>query len=331
VDVPAAWTGSSGHLLHEQWIFPPVRDALAALIAELDTAAPPGLAGTRTAFRQQGQAANVKALTPAQQRKVATSQLLDLRAELLVAVKLLRAGALMKISKQTPDFECSWQGNEFGIEVTTRTRQEVGAAMHDLLEEGLSGGPDVGVILIRSGKLLFSENPEETAAIADRVVAAIKERVAAAAGRPVTGSIPVPELGLTAMLHDGGPLCRPGMRVTYELPLTYDKWEYHWKMAARQIKDPIENKGRKAYGLPSIVVLDVSRLGSAGQEPADASWTHKFQDELDACQLGNLRGALVVRSELTSEIIEPLCWRGEQALALAVAAVLLGGQMPKAA
>lgn len=331
MDVPVAWTGSSGHLLHEPWIFPPVRDSLAALIVELEAAAPPGLAGTRTAFRRQGQAANIKALSPAQQQKVAMSQLLDLRAELLVAVKLLQAGALTKISKETPDFECSWQGNEFGVEVTTRTRQEVGSAMNDLLEEGLSGGPDVGVILIRTGKLLFSEDPAKTAAIAARVVTAIKDRVAAAAGQPVTGSIQIPELGLTAMLHDGGPLCRPGMRVTYELPFAPEKAEYHWKRAARQIKDPIEKKGRKAYGPPSIVVLDVSRLGSAGQEPTDASWTRKFQDELDACQLGNLSGALVVRSQLTSEFIEPLCWRGEQALAPAVAAVLLGGQMPKAA
>jgi hypothetical protein len=83
--------------------------------------------------------------------------------------------------------------------------------------------------------------------------------------------------------------------------------------------------------LPSIVVLDVSRLGSAGQEPAEVSWTGKFQDVLDACKLGNLGGVLVVRSELRSEVLQSLCWRGEQALAQATAAALLGGQMPKAA
>ena len=215
-----------------------VRDARAALIAELEAAAPPGLAGTRTAFRQQGQAANVKALSSAQRR--------------MVAVKLLRAGVLTRISKQTPDFECSRQGNEFGIEVTTRPQSEAGSAPHDLLEEGLSDGPDVGIVLIRSGKLLSSEDPATMAAIAARVVTALKERVAAVAGQPVTGSIPIPELGLT-----GGPLCRPGMRVTYQLPLADDQSEYHWKMAARQIKE----KGRKTYGPPSVVVLDVSRLG----------------------------------------------------------------------
>jgi len=43
---------------------------------------------------------------------------------------------------------------------------------------------------------------------------------------------------------------------------------------------PIEKKGRKAYAVPSIVVLDVSRLGSAGQAPVDASWMVEFQDIL---------------------------------------------------
>lgn len=331
MNVPVEWTGSSGHLLHEPWIPSWFRDGLAALIAELEAAAPPGLADRRTAFKEEGQIAKIKAHSPELRQETAMSQLLELRVELLVAVKLIRAGVLTQISKKTPDFECSWQGNEFGIEVTTRARLEAGSAMHDLLEKGLSGGPDVGVTLIRSGQLLFSEDPATTAAIADRVVTAIKERVAAAAGRPVTGSIPIPELGLTAMLHDGGAVSGPGMRVTYEPPLDDKLQEHQWKLGALQIKDPVEKKGRKTYGLPSIVVLDVSRLGSAGQAAIDPSWTGEFQAVLDACDLGNLSGALVVRSQLTSEQLEPLCWRGEQWLAQAASAVLLGGQMPKAA
>lgn len=331
MDVPVAWTGPSGHLLHEPWIPPWFRAGLAALIAELEAAAPPGLAERRTTFRRQGQIAKIAALSPAQRPELGMSQMFDLRVELLVAVMLIRVGVLNRISRETPDFECNWQGNEFGIEVTTRARREASAAMHDLLEEGLFGGPDIGVTLIRSGKLLFSEDPGTTAAIAGRVVTAIKERVAAAAGQPVTASIPVPELGLTAMLHDSGPFSGPGMRVTYESPLPGEQQEHHWAMAALQIKDPIEKKGRKTYRLPSIVVLDVSRLGSAGQAPVGPSWTDKFQDVLDACELGSLGGALVVRSELTSEVLQPLSWRGEESLALAAGAVLLGGQMPKAA
>ncbi len=85
------------------------------------------------------------------------------------------------------------------------------------------------------------------------------------------------------------------MRVTYEPLLTDDLWDYHWKMAALQIKDTVEKKGRKTYALPSILVLDVSRLGYAGQmltEPGIA----KFQEQLDSCEFGNLGGVLVVRA-----------------------------------
>jgi hypothetical protein len=331
VDVPVAWTGSSGHLLHEQWTPPWIRDGLAALISELEAAAPPGLNATRTAFRQQGQMAKVNAESPTLRRDTAISHLLDQRVELLVAVKLIRVGVLTRISKQTPDFECSWQGSAFGIEVTTRARREVGSAMHDLLEEGLADGPNIEIILARSDKLLFSEDPVKTAAIADRVVTAIKERATAAAGEPVTGSVPIPELGLTAVLHDTGTFSAPGMRVTYEPPLTDEQWEHHWKMATLQVKDPIEKKGRKAYARPSIVVLDVSRLAAVGKAPADASWMGKFQDALDACELGNLSGALVVRSELLSENLHPLCWRGEKTLVAAAAALLRGGRLPAAA
>ncbi len=334
MDVPVTWTGPSGHLLHEPWVPAWFRDGMAALIMELEAAGPAGLADRRTAFKQQGQiakgSAKAKALSPLQRQELGMDQLLKQRPELLVGVKLVRTGALTKMGKETPDFECRWYGAEFGVEVTTRARPEVGAAMHDLLERGLWDGTDVGVTLIRSGKLLFSEDPGKTAGIADQIIASIMERVARAAGKPVSGSVPIPELGLTAMLHPSGPVSGPGMRVTYESLLTPEEWEYHWSMAALQIKDPIEKKGRKTYDLPSIVVLDVSRLGSAGQM-AVGLWTGKFQEVLDSCELGNLGGALVVRSELTSEGLEPLCWRGDESLALAAAAVLLGGQMPKAA
>jgi hypothetical protein len=331
VKIPAEWMGPNGHLLQEPWVPSFFSDGLAALITELDAAAPPGLANTRTAFKQQGQINKTGKLSSLQRQEVGMDQLLALRAELLVGVKLLRAGVLERISKETPDFECRWQQTEFGVEVTTRARPEAGSAMHDLLEKGLQEGPDVGVTLTRTGALLFSESPETTAGIADQVIASIKEFVATAAGGPVSGSIPIPDLGLTAMVHNGGPVSGPGMRVTYEPLLTDDLWDHHWKWAARQIKDRVEEKGRKTYALPSILVLDVSRLGYAGQMLTPAA-TAKFQEELDGCELGNLRGVLVVRSQLTAEILEALSWRGDGSfpVSLAAGAVLLSTQMPKA-
>jgi hypothetical protein len=175
--------------VQEPWTPPWIRDGLAALISELEAAAPPGLGGMRTTFRQQRQIAKINALPLTMQRDNAIGRLLDQRVELVIAVKLVRAGVLARISRQTPELECREQGSEFGIEVTTRARREVGSEFHDLLEEGLFEEPDIEVNLERSDdRLLFSEDPAKTAAVADRVITAIKER----GGRGGPGPRPAP-------------------------------------------------------------------------------------------------------------------------------------------
>jgi hypothetical protein len=326
MDVPVTWTGPSGHLLHEPWMPAFVRDGLAVLITELEAAGLDGLGDRRTAFRTQGQIANPGALSPLQRRELGMDALLEQRAELLVGVKLLRAGVLQRMGKETPDFECRSEHTEFGVEVTTCARREAASAMHDLLEKGLEAGPDVGVTLMRTDTLRFSESPGKTARIADQVIASIKELVAASAGRPVSRSIPIPELGLTAMVHEGG--FGPGLRVTYEMLQTDAQWDHHWRLAALQIKDTIEEKGRKSYALPSTLVLDVSRLGNAGLMITEAGIA-EFQKVLDGCDLGSLGGVLVVRSQLTAEILEAVCWRGDgsRPVTLAAGAVLLSSHM----
>ena len=114
MDVPAAWTGQAGHLLHEPWVPPRFGDGLAALITELEAAGPPGLGDRRTAFRQQGQVASSGVLSALQLQESGWAQLLEQRAELLAGVQLLRAGVLRRMGKETPDFECRWQHTEFG-------------------------------------------------------------------------------------------------------------------------------------------------------------------------------------------------------------------------
>jgi hypothetical protein len=52
---------------------------------------------------------------------------------------------------------------EFGVEGDRPARPEAASARHDLLERGLWDGPDVGVVLIRSGQLLFSVDLVKTA------------------------------------------------------------------------------------------------------------------------------------------------------------------------
>ena len=66
-------------------------------------------------------------LPVAERQTVALSPLLNDRFELLVGAQLVRAGALTRMRKDTPDFDCRRGEHEFGIEATTRARQEAAA------------------------------------------------------------------------------------------------------------------------------------------------------------------------------------------------------------
>jgi hypothetical protein len=329
VDVLAEWTGTSRHVLHEPWVSPFFRDGFSDLIMELEAAAPDGLSSKRTEFRRTGRVdkGTRQFLEMSQQQRLAQGfhQLLNERFRLLVGAQLVRAGVLARMRKDTPDFDCQWGGSEFGVDVTTRALQEVGAALGEALDRGLWDGPDVNITLMRSGDLLFSSKPAVIAGISDHLIAVISERIGAASDEPQYGSISVPELGITAVWDTGTGPGVPGARVTYEslLGFTDEEWDYHWAMAARQIKDAIVKRGRKSYALPTIVVVDVSRLGETGRL-LSVDRVRKLQDVLDACDLGGLRGALVVRSTLASRIIEPLCWRGDESVLSHVGSVIVG-------
>jgi hypothetical protein len=274
VDVPVEWAGLSGHVLHQPWVPSWSRDDWAELIAEHEAAAPPGLGCKRTAFKTQGQiekgSRKFRQLSVLQRQVQASDQLLDQRVELLVSMRLLRAGVLTRIRKETPDFDCRLGGFEFGVEVTTRARREVGAALHAVLERGLWDGPDVSITLMRSVR----EAPVLEGSGSDRRDRWPGHRRGQRARCPRLGPAAVrqravPELGLTTILSPGAGVSRPGMRVTYESLLAAEEWGYHWEMAARQIQDTIEEgKGHKTYALPSIVVLDVSRLARPARHPA---------------------------------------------------------------
>lgn len=329
MDVLAEWTGTSRHVLHEPWVPPFIRDGFSDLIMELEEAAPDGLDRKRTEFRRTGRVdrGTRQFLELSVQQRLAQGfhQLLNERFRLLVGAQLLRAGVLTRMRKDTPDFDCEWGGSEFGVDVTTRALQEVGAALGQALEWGLWDGPDVNITLMRSGELLFSSKPAVIAGISDRLIAVISERIKGAPDEARYGSVPVPELGITAVWDAGAGAGIPGARVTYEsvLRFTDEEWDYHWAMAARQINDAIVKRGRRAYALPTIVVVDVSRLGETGRF-LSVDRIRKLQDVLDDCDLGGLRGALVARSAFPSRIIEPLCWRGDESVLSHVGSVILG-------
>lgn len=327
MNIPATWTGSGGHVLLEPWVPSQIRDGFAELITELEAVAPAGLANTRRAFRTRGQVGQQPqgTMTPSQLQVNAIDGLLNLRFELLVAAQLLRAGALTQIRPDTPDFDCHWGNYDFGVEVTTRARDEVGAALEQAMERALWDGPTVKVTLTRSGRLLFSESPAKIAAISDRIVAQISAAAAQCTTQPSFGDVPVPELGLTAKWHSDTGFSMPGARVVYESVMTFtaEEWQYHWAMATRQVQDTIEEKGSKTYSMPSIAVVDVSRLGETSRLLSGEA-IEKYRGVLDQSRLGNLHGALLVRTTLTSRVIEPLCWRGDETALRAIGAVVLG-------
>jgi hypothetical protein len=278
---------------------PEIRAGIAELIADLEAAGPEGLDGMRRRFRDLRRADSATAIT----------KLLDARFELLVASHLARVGALQRIRADTPDFYCRWDGSDLGIEATTRAREEIASALECAMEQGQWGDVNVHVTLTRTGRLLFSEPPELIAKVSERVTAEITEAIADSGnGQLKRGNIPIPEFGLSAMWTAGVGIGFPGVRVAYDSALTFteEEWEHHWKMAALQVKDTVEGKGKKNYESPSIAVVDISRLGETSRL-LGADGIARYQQTLDDCNLGNLRGALLVRTTLTSRVIEPLC------------------------
>jgi hypothetical protein len=101
---PAGRTGE-GHLLTEPWVPPEFLENLSVLLGRLDQHDPAGLAHNREEFRKYGHRPG---------RHEAYVQLPEARAELVVAVKLLGAGAGLKIRRDTPTSAAGSMGNVSG-------------------------------------------------------------------------------------------------------------------------------------------------------------------------------------------------------------------------
>lgn len=323
MEIPEAWTGPQGHCLQQPGVPADVRASFAELIDDLEGGKVAGLGARRAEFREAGQLLPGDSPQAVFGRVGAFHRILEMRFELLVAAQLQRAGVLVRMRTDTPDFDCRAGGLDFGVEVTTRARAEAASMLHAYLEAALAEGPNLHIMLQRTGERLFTKSPAEVREVASRLVETAKRM--APADRPL--SIPIPELALTAFVVPRVGLNLPGMRVTYESPPTWDdSWlQHHLKYASMQVRDTIVKKGARIYDEPSIVVIDVSRLGEVSRSD-DGVWNLALSAELESCDLGNACGVLIVRTVLNSRDIVELAWRGSDALRPAVSAVLKGDQ-----
>jgi hypothetical protein len=108
------------------------------------------------------------------------------------------------------------------------------------------------LVTLRRTPIVFALSPEQVDAISDEIAAAARSGIA--------GTVACPEAGVTAtILHSAGIV--PGVRVVFDMPEQGPDWDVYWANAARQIVDRVEEKGGKTYDIPSVAVVDVSRIG----------------------------------------------------------------------
>lgn len=314
VTISPEWIGT-GHLLSQPWIPAEFVANTAALTARLDQrAASPHslgrLASKRRDFRAYGQLPDADA---------AFDQLWRLRSELVVADRLLDAGVEVTIGRETPDPECSWTDWTFGVEITTRHPAEIEYTLRSRLSELGQSGAGCIVYLRRTEPLIFTMPPGAMHSAVERVVQAV------IAGDQAV--VALPEAGFTARIVQGAGILPQAHVATEDMPFPGHSTSY-WSTLARQIITSVQEKASKTYTIPSVLALDISRLGWCGKWPIDVSWTKAFDDVLDKdCTWGPLTGVVLFRSWLwdhsdpTTNTLQVVTVRGSD-VAYLVAALL---------
>jgi len=223
---------------------PEFLENLAVLLGCLYEHDPPGLARKRKEFRAYGHQPG---------RHHAYAQLLEARAELVVAAKLLGAGVELQIRKDTPGFDCQIHGKHFGVKVPTRARDDMDGVLRARLRDALPDAMSCVIYLRRLEPPVFKLPPAQLDAIVQRITTAV------ATGQHT--SITFPEAALVAEVMPGMGV-GPEVSVPAEMP---HDWDAHWRAAARELTETIRGKAAKTYAVDSVLAIDVSRLGWAGR------------------------------------------------------------------
>lgn len=225
------------------------------------------------------------------------SGLVNLRTELVIAAALARCGTTFEFRKDSPDLELS--SGQFGYEVTCRIRNDI-LRIHGQLEDVLFHFPDLTAEIVPDGRFKFA--PEHV----EGIVVAVEK--VAQARRGVT--LDFPQAGIKIHLHHDAS-GRPGARVTWR-DVGLDPEDAGYLAAGlRELVTRIEEKGAKTYAVPTLLVIDITRLGTFARLAA-APIQKALAESRQVVTPNGMLGVAVVRAGyLASNALEVL-WATEE-------------------
>jgi hypothetical protein len=197
-------------------------------------------------------------------RKIQTfSQCMEQRAELLTASLLAHADIAFEFGSDHPDLILI--GNNCGIEVGTRAIDDL-RALHDEIEGRALGLTDLQIILTFDGRPL-KIGANRLIEIADEVVAS------AASG---TDNLRFESIGLTVGIgtapFEGIHVSTSGQKLGSELGP-------HMAEIEREVDNKIAEKRRQAEKMPTVLLLDISRVGDSFLRSPDV-WSQVLNSKL---------------------------------------------------
>jgi hypothetical protein len=197
-------------------------------------------------------------------RKIQTfSQCMEQRAELLAASLLAHADIAFEFGADHPDLVLGGQG--CGIEVGTRVIDDL-RALHDEIEGRAQGLTGLQIILTFDGRPLKIG--------ANRLIEIANEVVASATGG--TGNLRFESVGLTVGIatapFDEVHVSMSGQKLGSELGP-------HMAEIEREVDNKIAEKRRQAEKMPTVLLLDISRVGDSFLRSPDV-WSQVLNSKL---------------------------------------------------
>lgn len=142
------WAGRD-HLPRQPWIPPEFVTNFGELTTRLD--------GHETGLvRLKSKRKDCRSYGSLASQDEAEEQLLRLRAELIVADRLLDVGVGVEIRPDTPDLKCRFEGHDFGVEVATRQPKTIEQGLRARLAEIGGSGPGSEIHLRRAATITTS-------------------------------------------------------------------------------------------------------------------------------------------------------------------------------